>query len=507
MSETRIRSIVPMFGGATNYVETLDRILNYVSSSEPTTDELVDWHRSQFTNVQKRKSIKRRLDYLANVGFLNESDDQWTLGKQGERYFEAQNSEELFDIMTARNVGLQSLLSELADGGQSIEEINDFLLTTHDELNWHPEKTDMAKQRLNWLRSMGFVERRGDDYTLTPEGRQLVDSTSGHSSPGLYLIPVSDYWREKFANSVESPLDLTQYDEVPPQLEGIDELRIWAATETDAPKKQNAIDLMKPGDFLLFYHEGDFFAGGRVGRVFENPDVGQLIWGHYESRHIYTVKSFTSSVISIEKVWDLLGYDGRRVVQGFSRVSNDRVSSLLEDHGSMEETLFEILEDELSPDAIEEERTALEQAVESPPQLTDNEERYTESRRRARDSAFASLVKEAYDYSCAVCGKDRETPQGNPEVEAAHIYPKQKGGSDDVRNGVALCKLHHWAFDSGWISFTDGYEILVKDASDRNGYYEFKQLEGDMLKLPDNDEGYPHPLFLEEHRVLYGFDS
>ncbi|ERG99059.1 MAG: hypothetical protein J07HQX50_00201 [Haloquadratum sp. J07HQX50] len=39
------------------------------------------------------------------------------------------------------------------------------------------------------------------------------------------------------------------------------------------------------------------------------------------------------------------------------------------------------------------------------------------------------------------------------------------------------------------------------------GYYEFKQLEGDSLDLPDIDEAEPHPLFLEQHRDLRGFNS
>ena len=154
----RIRSLRPMFGGATNYVRTLDRILDYVATTEPTTDELVEWHRTNFSNVQKRGSIEDRLGYLTNVGFLSETDDGWTLGEQGERYIEDKNREELFEIMAARNVGLRSLLVELDRGGQSIEEINDFLLTTHDVLGWDPEKTDMAKQRVNWLRSMGLVD-------------------------------------------------------------------------------------------------------------------------------------------------------------------------------------------------------------------------------------------------------------------------------------------------------------------------------------------------------------
>lgn len=149
----------------------------------------------------------------------------------------------------------------------------------------------------------------------------------------------------------------------------------------------------------------------------------------------------------------------------------------------------------------------MEKVVDSPPRLTDDEERYTVSRRRARDSAFTRLVREAYESQCVFCGSERETPKGNPEVEAAHIYPKEGGGSDDVRNGISLCKLHHWAFDTGWLSISDEYEVLVKEKPERNGYNEFKELEGAKIRRPKKDSVKPHPMFLAEHRELNGFND
>jgi len=141
----------------------------------------------------------------------------------------------------------------------------------------------------------------------------------------------------------------------------------------------------------------------------------------------------------------------------------------------------------------------------SEPQLTEDEARFTETRRRMRNADFIETVREAYNQTCVVCGSSRETPDGRPEVEAAHIYPKSEGGTDDVRNGVALCRLHHWAFDTGWLAFTDDHDILVKDVPEREGYYEFKQLEGNSLVLPEEGGVEPHPTYLQEHRELHGF--
>jgi len=324
-------------------------------------------------------------------------------------------------------------------------------------------------------------------------------------TPGLYLIPVSDYWRDKFRNSVEQPHDLRQYENVPPQLEGIDRLRIWATTETDANNKQSAINKMEPRDYILFYYQGEFFAGGTVGRAFENPAVGKLIWDQSKSRHIYTLEQFTYDVPQIERVWSMIGYEGRQVVQGFTRVADRRVSNIREEYGSLESLIDGNDDEEPSEEEIEEEKSELAQAVKSEPKLTEEDTEYVETRRKARDRAFRELVRDKYNNTCAVCGSQRESPDGNPEIEAAHIYPHSEGGRDDIRNGIALCKLHHWAFDSGWLSFTDNHEIIVAKATNKNGYQELKQLEGKSLRLPKNEDTHPHRMFLREHRRLNRF--
>ncbi len=328
-----------------------------------------------------------------------------------------------------------------------------------------------------------------------------------NDTSGLYLIPVNDEWRDEFRRSVESPVDLTAYEDVPPQLEGLTERRIWGTTETDASKKQTAIDQMTSGDSVLFYHDGAFIAGGRVRRTFENSDVGRLLWNEPRSRHIFTIEDFTTDVLAIEHIWNLLGYKARPVVQGFTRVADQRVAGLVDDYGSVEAAIFDEDSDEPSEAEIENAQTELKQAVAGEPRLTEAEDEFIERRQRARDAAFTRLVKEAYDDTCAMCRQSRETTDGQPEVEAAHIYPKEQNGRDDIRNGIALCRLHHRAFDSGWLSLTDDYTILVRDCPDRNGYHEFKQLEGKRVRLLSDERFRPDQLFIAKHRELHGFKN
>lgn len=192
MPPDRLRSILPMFGGGSRYVETLDAILEFVETHQPTTEELIGWHRESFSNVSSQGSIMRRVRYLRKVGFLRQTNDHWELGDAGQEYVEQGDMETLLRIMCNRNVGLRSLLYALAAGSMTLTEISKQQLDTHPELGWSRGETDMAKQRVNWLRSMDLVEKEDNEYTLTDDGRDFVESAVEEWSDSEWSPSVSD---------------------------------------------------------------------------------------------------------------------------------------------------------------------------------------------------------------------------------------------------------------------------------------------------------------------------
>lgn len=88
----------------------------------------------------------------------------------------------------------------------------------------------------------------------------------------------------------------------------------------------------------------------------------------------------------------------------------------------------------------------------------------TESRqtRIARSSVFRELVRKQYGRKCAVSGISIATPSPTMhEVVSAHVVPVSEGGSDDVRNGLALTQTLHWAFDRGLFGITRDRKVYV----------------------------------------------
>ena len=127
-----------------------------------------------------------------------------------------------------------------------------------------------------------------------------------------------------------------------------------------------------------------------------------------------------------------------------------------------------------------------------------------------RGSGFRNQIIEAYDGTCAVCGQRiQDVGSGEYfEVEAAHIYPVSgveaddtlEGGPDTVRNGLALCRTHHWAFDNGWFTISNDYTIEVRGDSSTPGYEHIGPYDGEQLLLPDDNSAWPAQYYLEAHR-------
>lgn len=125
--------------------------------------------------------------------------------------------------------------------------------------------------------------------------------------------------------------------------------------------------------------------------------------------------------------------------------------------------------------------------------------------RKYRASDFRKRVLGAYEHRCAACGVQLEL------IDAAHIIPVAAPTStDETKNGIALCKLHHQAYDRNLISFDHNYKIEISDTeltrlSEANlvgGLKEFKQHLRTAILLPNDRRDYPPPEYIQESRKV-----
>jgi len=106
-------------------------------------------------------------------------------------------------------------------------------------------------------------------------------------------------------------------------------------------------------------------------------------------------------------------------------------------------------------------------------------------KRRIHQAAFRERVIDAYREQCALCCLKHDEL-----LDAAHILPDaDPDGEPVVPNGIALCKLHHAAFDRFFLSVRPDYTIQIRQdvLSETDGpmlRHGLQGMHGQRIQLP-----------------------
>jgi predicted restriction endonuclease len=86
-------------------------------------------------------------------------------------------------------------------------------------------------------------------------------------------------------------------------------------------------------------------------------------------------------------------------------------------------------------------------------------------------------------------------------LEAAHIQWHQAGGTDEEQNGLALCSLHHKAFDLGAFTIHPDRVMLVSaQAHGQRGFDEWLlKFHGRPIRSPQRESYLPAGAYLDWH--------
>tara|TARA_Y100001935_G_scaffold184304_1_gene152897 strand:- start:943 stop:1836 length:894 start_codon:yes stop_codon:yes gene_type:complete len=93
-----------------------------------------------------------------------------------------------------------------------------------------------------------------------------------------------------------------------------------------------------------------------------------------------------------------------------------------------------------------------------------------EVKTRLQQQSFRVKIMKAYNESCAFCKLKHPNL-----LDAAHIVPDSENGTNEVQNGIALCKIHHAAFDQLIVGVDPDYKIHVREDI-------LREIDGPMLK-------------------------
>lgn len=127
-----------------------------------------------------------------------------------------------------------------------------------------------------------------------------------------------------------------------------------------------------------------------------------------------------------------------------------------------------------------------------------------QAKKRIHQETFRLHVLGAYACRCAICRLPR------PELlQAAHILPdRDERGVPKVSNGLALCHLHHGAFDTDLLGIRPDGRIelspTLRETHDGPTLeHALKAFDGQSLHKPTRPEHWPHEQFLEERYARF----
>lgn len=132
------------------------------------------------------------------------------------------------------------------------------------------------------------------------------------------------------------------------------------------------------------------------------------------------------------------------------------------------------------------------------------------TKRKVREKVFRQIILEEYDQVCVVCHSkfSLQLHEIEPiiEAEAAHIIPVDAKGPDDPRNGLSLCRRHHWSFDKGLFTVTENRDIEVSPSvlQAERQKFDLEEYDGEPIIAPTHKIYQPHEkaLYWHKHNVF-----
>ena len=250
-------------------------------------------------------------------------------------------------------------------------------------------------------------------------------------------------------------------------------LRVDRAAKTPAPHKPLLLlvilDLVEAGELV-------------TPKIRLTPELAFRFLGYWEvvaarGRSVGRVE-LPFFYLKSDGIFRLVAHDGLNAALSSIRPTSVELLNRVVDYAELPDDLFVLMSDPRCRNAMREaliqsdwflpnEQVKLsallgiEGEIKAKTMVEDTQQAVNEEIRLGRDIRFRLQIVPLYGYSCLLCGVKVLLPSGITLVEAAHIHQFSKSRNDDVSNGMALCRNHHWSFDQGLWTLNANYQVIV----------------------------------------------
>ena len=118
-------------------------------------------------------------------------------------------------------------------------------------------------------------------------------------------------------------------------------------------------------------------------------------------------------------------------------------------------------------------------------------------RERLHQPMFRERVLFAYQERCAICRLAHRRL-----LDAAHVLPDAKGGKPVVTNGIAMCKIHHAAYDVDIFGISPTYRVgvrpdVLEETDGPTLRHTLQAINDQLIELPSRRAARPDPDLLQ----------
>lgn len=162
----------PLPGGVSKYKETLEDLLTELELAPIAIDAMHEILSERY-DVKGEVSRKSYVDVVEAIGFIERSDGQIALTKEGRDFLATKSAGAVFDRLHAAFIGMLELLVLASDvppvGGKQTQQRMRALL----DVEW--TSPNQFNFRRNWLYSLGLTDRHDDGDYITDLGKETLE--------------------------------------------------------------------------------------------------------------------------------------------------------------------------------------------------------------------------------------------------------------------------------------------------------------------------------------------
>jgi hypothetical protein len=170
---------------------------------------------------------------MRRFGFFKKIRERLSLTEDSLKFLESGNYKIIYEALDNAVLGLDDILSWLSEEALSQDEIHERLVKKYNLISW--EKTVQTYFRLGWLRSLGYVDKKGRKYHLTDEGLKILGRAKEEKQEELVSVlptPINKYIEYATLLIKKHPV-MSEFDTISTLVEPLLEALGWDTRDPD----------------------------------------------------------------------------------------------------------------------------------------------------------------------------------------------------------------------------------------------------------------------------------